>query len=177
MREYINDILDKRIRRRIKKNIGKKIGCGLDGEVYEYGKSRAIKIGYLESPIYYMKLLSLIEIAQKGEDGLVKVYEHGNMRSDGFEYYYLIMERLNKIKNISYDEFYMMKHRRISDILDMRMKKLLLQSKRIERKHKIYYYDLHINNIMKTNKGEYKLIDLESYIERGENEDSNSMGE
>lgn len=175
MKKYIEFIEDKKIRNRIKRNIGKLLGYGLEGEVYEYGKRRAIKIGELANPKFSKKLFKIMDIAKNGEPGIVKVYEYGKILQviddrvsleDCFDYYYVIMEKLNKTSG--WYSFHNYENAlESSKIINLKQRALWEKAKKIEKNHRLYYDDLHGANIMETNSGEYKFVDLESFIGGG----------
>jgi hypothetical protein len=100
---------------------------------------------------------------------VVKVFQYGALSNN---YYYYVMGRLKKIKSAIWfremddyqfgPEQYLYYDCKLNS-LSPKVKSFFKAVRAARTKHRLYYSDLHIGNIMKNSHGVMKFIDLESF--------------
>ncbi len=119
----------------------------------------------------YRKLKTIIAWAKKNKNpGVVKVFKFGKFKVEGEEYYYYVMEKLEKLPNKLYsDDFidlllqaYSGTYYKFTEFLDPKIKRFISHAHAMP----FNYIDLHQGNIMKTKSGSLKFVDFEGF--RGE---------
>lgn len=175
--------------RDINQYLGKYLGSGADGRVYEYTKTRVIKICW-ESNQHNIQYLDfnntydpLVKIIDKAKDirSFVKIYSHGKLYRDNAKResgYYLIMEKLDTL-NWQEREDIGDTHRIGIGKGDKRgcgqskkkctcMKclstKIIKGIREMNKATGKFHNDLHNKNIMKNKFGKLKIIDLEGFL-------------
>jgi len=161
----------------IQSKIGSKLGSGLEGIVYSYGKTQVIKIATSTEKVkgegYNLKhSLNILKHLKEDQIPYVVGIKNYGVISNEDEIYYIICDKLQKLSP-SEENF-------ISDILvsDWEIHTESISNSRLKKhsnlisflKHmtdlsydknfKFEFRDLHYGNIMKTKDGNYKIIDF-----------------
>ena len=158
-------------------NLGSSIyDCG-DARVFNLKKynSRVIKIVTVtsEDTEYhqknYKKLKTIISWAKKNSNpGVAKIFAFGKFKLSGIEYYYYVMEKLEKLprkyQNERFSELICEAYlydsdSQLIDFLDPKIKRFITWALEMPFK----YLDCHSGNIMKNKNGNLKFVDLEGF--------------
>lgn len=167
--------------KQIQNKVGKKLGSGLEGVVYSYGKNKIIKIATARAAIKgdgwnLKQSINVIEhLKQDVPSHIIKIGKYGIL-SEKDEVYYYTSDRLEKLtrgEELFIDDAlvsdYDISLKYISQRRATKYNKLLkflesLTSLYCDRSFKFDISDIHTGNIMKTKSGEYKLVDF-GYVE------------
>ncbi len=164
------------IEKLVKLKFGKRIYCTGAAWVFNLTRysSRVIKIVKMTDDFddyherNYVKLKSIIAWAKKNSNpSVAKVFKFGKFKLDGNEYYYYVMEKLEKLPNKFYsDDFidlilvvYVDGIYKFTEFLEPRIKKFIDGAQAMP----FQYIDLHQGNIMKSKSGNLKFIDFEGF--------------
>jgi len=163
--------------------IGKKLGDGADGEVFEYN-DKVIKFSISFDDSYLQKIDLLKCLKEANEKPYVKIYEFKHLLSTKTKYqdveiYYSILEKLNKISDdekklfhtlICHEDQNKIKTRSKNEVdkiidelnyyLDFNKDKVILFLDQLKNS-KFNHLDIHVRNVMKDSFGNFKLIDLD----------------
>jgi hypothetical protein len=117
----------------------------------------------------YKKLKSIISWVKKSNSSSVaKVFEFGKFKLFGIEYYYYVMEKLEKLprkyqtdrfSDLICDTYLYDDDSRLVDFLDPTIRKFISRAQSMPFK----YLDCHKGNIMKSKSGNLKFVDLEGF--------------
>jgi hypothetical protein len=165
-----------KIEKILKLNFGRKIySCG-NAKIFELKKysARVIKIVLMTDDFddyheqNYVKLKSIIAWAKKNNNpSVAKVFKFGKFKLGGNEYYYYVMEKLEKLPSKLYsDDFidlmlvvYVDGIYKFTEFLEPRIKKFIDGAQAMP----FQYIDLHQGNIMKAKNGNLKFVDFEGF--------------
>lgn len=142
--------------------IGKCLGSGHEGMVYEYGSDRAIKINVLErmeeDDERYESIFSYL-LGHKPA-GVANLYAYGKVGT----IWYLIMERLQPLDIREHGRFQYFCQRYYRDGAKSKSRSRRQEFFReIKGLELLYHSDLDYYNVMKDETGRWKAIDLESF--------------
>jgi len=160
----------------ISNSMGKMVGDGAEGHVYEFGKSRIIKIaslgdGFMRS---WGQIKNVLEsLVRNPKPNVVQIYYYGILSTNPLVYFY-VAEKLKPISwiqrdiidnciecdEVYYDVIELYDQRKIS-----KNKKLLdtlegLTNQKRDARHRFNIYDIHSGNIMKDSDNNFKLCDV-----------------
>jgi hypothetical protein len=157
MREY---------QKHIKLKLGKFVGSGAYGKVFALKQypSRVIKIVNANNgSINFNKVMKFLSaLKAKSNTSFVNIHSFGKFKMDGEQYFYYVMPKLkrlgcsSRVMNDLYNFYYTKK----MDSVPVKTKKFILNTQKV--KHK--YNDCHGGNLMQDKRGNYKLIDVESFV-------------
>ncbi len=154
-------------------DLGKRIGKGAYGEVFEIkgSKSRVIKIAKASESEWPDLKKRLNDIKKSNNPAICKIYNFNKLHSFGAHYHYnneilffYICEKLNKINNDEADAIvYLLFNFKSSRIHKNVFSNNMYSFLRNVKKFKYQHQDIHSRNIMQTRAGKIKLIDCESF--------------
>lgn len=161
--------------------IKKELGCGADGYVYAYGKTKAIKIAE-GSRMDHRAVKKRMWYICKRRSSVAKIYKWGVLPMPIFSPgYFILMERLTPI-HFDMREFftdfrdrylvdYLMGEDKISNSdywvdLETDDQKRVKHFLRSVRQMKWWHHDLHGRNVMQDKKGNLKMVDMDSLMPR-----------
>lgn len=137
-------------------------------KIIKFCSMKEYKMSDKISHSYVNKLFSLIKFFQhKKSSPVVKIHKYGKFKNNDDIYYFYVMDKLKPIKPLLMERdqlaFEIEKSINYQVVLaDLPQPAKSLVRQLINCKYK--YADFHGGNIMKNKKGEFKLIDLESFI-------------
>lgn len=128
--------------------------------------NRVVKIVCSYSKHQTNKMMGILKTMKRLKSpAVVKIHKYGAFTVDKQQYYYYVMD---KLRSIGSD--YWAKGDRIRDYLSdepvppresSRIKSFIRKARKLNERH--YYGDVHGGNIMRTKRGAYKFVDLESF--------------
>lgn len=135
--------------------------CSIKGQ-----PDRVVKIvnsSYLSSCKKMMRILKTLKRIKS--PAVVRIHKYGTFKVGKQHCYYYVMDRLRSIGANYWDQ-----GDRIRDYLNdepmpsresSRIKSFIRKARKLNERH--YYGDVHGGNIMRTKRGAYKFVDLESF--------------
>jgi len=151
---------------RLPGRVGAAIGTGGDGNVYAFGAGGAIKVGRLNRTLYGQLERVLTVLEKHAPAGVVEVYEHGTLNESGDDVvYYYVMERLRKLTPtegtvIGRLTFNIQGPDDPTPDLQARVDQFAEDMSELPWSH----LDPSPNNVMKSRNGEFKFVDIESFV-------------
>lgn len=149
------------------KNVGKLLGVGADGEVYEYGKDRVIKFSntYAQRKMWDKMRKIFYKIKKHRPLNVARVYEYGRIDKNT---YYVVMERLSEIKGkgmgVLRTCMYGERYPRVVKPGPYRSAYLFgVRVERLEKRLNLVHGDLHLGNVLSNKSGVWKFVDLEGF--------------